>query len=202
MLVKVNYLGFYSLGDDVEINNVKIMQSDWNEYKKPIVFCGEETVVNPFYLQLFYVVSKTNIAFFAAHEYGLGHYHIFAVSDKAYDKLSKKIDFTIYKDFNEEKEDFDKLDLMIKHYQKNKKYMWKLDEPYAPFWEIHKYVCDLEEQGKIKTDSEKSISYLSEILINDGPEYALVITFYSKAFPKRKYKIGVCVRGDPLIWRI
>ena len=33
MFVKVSYLGFYPLGSDIEINNIKIMQLDWNEYK-------------------------------------------------------------------------------------------------------------------------------------------------------------------------
>ena len=47
-----------------------------------------------------------------------------------------------------------------------------------------------------------AISYLKEIMANDGPEYALIIEFYSKSFPKRKYRIGVCVRGEPLIEKI
>ena len=96
MFVKVSYLGFYPLGSDIEINNIKIMQLDWNEYKKPVLIYGKKNVINPFYSQLFYVISKTNIAFFTAHEYGLGHYHIFSVSDKSSDKLSKTIDFTPY----------------------------------------------------------------------------------------------------------
>ena len=200
MFVKVSYLGFYPLGSDIEINNIKIMQLDWNEYKKPVLIYGKKNVINPFYSQLFYVISKTNIAFFTAYEYGLGHYHVFSVSDKSSDKLSKRIDFTPYTDFNDEKQLFDKLDLMINNYQKNKKTAKTLGGWESPFWEIHKYICDLEQQGKIATDNPKSISYLKEILINDGPEYALVINFHSKAFPKRKYKVGVCVRGEPLIW--
>ena len=52
---------------------------------------------------------------------------------------------------------------------------------------------------KLSQTAKKNISYLKEILINDGPEYALVIDFHSKVFPKRKYRIGVCVRGEPLI---
>ena len=200
MFLKASYLGFYPLGSDIEINNIKIMQLEWNEYKKPVLIYGKKNVVNPLYSQLFYVVSKTNIAFFTAYEYGLGHYHIFSISDKSYDKLSKNIDFTPHAYFNEEKQLFDKLDVMINDYQKNKKTAKDINGRGSPFWKIHKYICDLEQQGKITTDCPKSISYLREILLNDGPEYALVISFNSKAFPKRKYKIGVCVRGEPLIW--
>lgn len=202
MFVKVNYLGLYPLGSDIEINNVKIMQYEWNIYRKPIFLYGKNNIINPFYLQLFYVVSKTDIAFFAAYENTLGHYHIFLVNDKYYDKLIEKIDFTTCTDFNEEKERFDKLDLMIRNYEKIKKSISNICAWDAPFWDIHKYVCELEEQGKINTNSKKSIAYLKEILINDGPEYGLVINFQSKVFPKRKYKIGVCVRGEPLIWKI
>ena len=99
----------------------------------------------------------------------------------------------------QEKELFDKLDMMIKHYHKTKK---KDPNKYTfncYYWEIHKYICELEEQGKIISNSNKSISYLKDILKNDGPEYILIINFQSKVFPNRKYKIGVCVRGEPLI---
>ena len=144
MFVKVNYLGFYPLGSDIEINNIKIMQLDWNEYKKPVLIYGKKNVINPFYSQLFYVISKTNIAFFTAYEYGLGHYHVFSVSDKSSDKLSKRINFTPYTDFNDEKQLFDKLDLMINNYQKNKKTAKTPGGWESPFWEIHKYICDLE----------------------------------------------------------
>ena len=67
------------------------------------------------------------------------------------------------------------------------------------FIEIHEYICDLEERSKINTDNKKSIKYLKEIMVNDGPEYAMVIKFESKVFPEKKYRIGVCVRGEPLI---
>lgn len=105
-------------------------------------------------------------------------------------------------DLIKEEKLFDMLDLMISHYNKTKKCCKKVDALYALFFEIHKYICDLEIQDKITTDSKKSVSYLKEILINDGPEYALIISFESKVLPKRKYRIGVCVRGEPLIEKI
>ncbi len=91
MFVKVSYLGAYPLGADVELNGVKIMQSDWNEYRKPVFMYGKKAVISPLCLQLFYVVFETKIVFFAADEYRLGHYHIFTVGESANEKLSKKI---------------------------------------------------------------------------------------------------------------
>lgn len=115
---------------------------------------------------------------------------------------NKKLIFGNIDQLNEEKQLFDELDFMIKYYQKTKKkdpnkYTWK-----CYFWDVHKYVCELEQNSKIITNNKKSISYLKDIMANDGPEYALIIEFYSKSFPKRKYRIGVCVRGEPLIEKI
>ena len=112
---------------------------------------------------------------------------------------NEKVIFGNIDSIYQEKQLFDKLDTMIKYYHKTKnkdpnKYTFN-----CYYWEVHKYVCELQEKGKIITNSKKNISYLKEILINDGPEYALVIDFHSKVFPKRKYRIGVCVRGEPLI---
>lgn len=101
-------------------------------------------------------------------------------------------------DVTQEKLFFDTLDLMIDHYHETKT---AVDHAslYSSFFEIHKYICDLEMQGKLVTDSKKGIKYLEDIVRNDGPEYTFVINFQSKAFPERKYRIGVCVRGEPLI---
>ncbi len=202
MFVKVNYFGSYPLGADVELNNAKIMQSEWNEYRKLTFIYGKKSVVSLFGLQLFYVVTQTKIVFFGAYEYRLGHYHIFAVSENTNEKLSKSINVTVHPNLVEDKKLFDTLDLMIDNYHKIKKSTKMPIESYTAFFKLHKYICDLEEQGKIITDNKKGIKYLKEILINDGPEYALVINFESKAFPKNKYKIGVCVRGEPLIKKI
>lgn len=52
---------------------------------------GKKNVVSPFMQQVFYVISKDKIVFFVAIEYGLGHYHIFSISDKEAKKLEKKV---------------------------------------------------------------------------------------------------------------
>ena len=91
MFIKVNYLGFYPLGSDVEINGIPFMKLQWHAYKKPVFLYGKKTAIKPFYLQLFYVFSKTDIAFFAAYEYGLGQYHVFTVNEKQSKKLMKHI---------------------------------------------------------------------------------------------------------------
>ncbi len=91
MLVKVNYFGFYPLGSDIELNGVKIMKSEWNTYKKPVLLYGKKNIVTPFFAQLFYVLSAENTVFFAAIEYGLGKYHIFTVNERQIKKLCKKL---------------------------------------------------------------------------------------------------------------
>ena len=92
MFVKVNYFGFYPLGSDIKINNIEIMKSKWNAYKKVAITYGKKNIANPFMQDLFYVVSKEATVFFVAVEWGLGHYHIFVVNEKQSKKLSKSID--------------------------------------------------------------------------------------------------------------
>lgn len=91
MFVKVDYLGFYPLGSDIKINDIEIMKSKWNVYKKPSITYGKKNVASPFLQDLYYVVSKGKAIFFVAVEWGLGHYHIFTASEKHNKKLSNKI---------------------------------------------------------------------------------------------------------------
>lgn len=91
MLVKVEYLGFYPLGSDMELNNVPIMKADWNLYKKAAFTYGKKNAVSPFLEHLYYVKTNENTVFFVAVEYGLGHYHIFKTDEKTNQKLSAKI---------------------------------------------------------------------------------------------------------------
>ena len=90
MFVKVEYFGFYPLGSDVELNNVPIMKTEWNLYKKAAFTHGKKNIVSPFLEQLYYVKSNEGPVFFVAVEYGLGHYHIFKTDEKTNQKLSAK----------------------------------------------------------------------------------------------------------------
>ena len=53
MFVKVNYFGFYPLGADIKINNIEIMKSQWNVYKRSIITWGKKNIVSPFMQDLF-----------------------------------------------------------------------------------------------------------------------------------------------------
>ncbi len=199
MLIKVEYFGSYPLGAEIELDNVKIIQSEWNKYNNTVFIFGKKKYINPLFTQLFYVLSKNKVVFFTAYEYRLGHYHIFAVNEKYIERLREKVDYNMA--FDDDKKLFDDLDKMIENHQllRNNANSSSL---YDSFFEIHKYICILEENGKIITNSKKSIKYLKDILLNDGPEYSLVIKFKSKAFMEKSYEIGVCVRGEPLIKKI
>lgn len=91
MFVKTYYFGFYPLGSDIELNGVKIMQLKWNTYERFVIPFGKREKVSPNFQQLFYVETEGKIIFFVAVEYGLGHYHIFTISDKATKRLSPKL---------------------------------------------------------------------------------------------------------------
>ena len=69
------------------------------------------------------------------------------------------------------------------------------------FEECVHYVSQLEQEGVIiKTKGkEYNISYLMDIMVNDGPEYALVIGFFNPYDETTSYEMGVCVRGRPLL---
>lgn len=93
---------------------------------------------------------------------------------------------------------FDKLDEQIKKYNKLRGFL----EKWPLFEEIHTQLVNLENDGKIRRAGKKPISYLKEIIEHDGPEYAYVIEFWPIWDEQRKYEIGVCVRGDPLIKKL
>lgn len=202
MFVEVEYFGSYPLGSDINYNNIKIMQEEWNIYNKLTIIYGKTKISFFHKINIYYIVKNMTILFFGAYEYKLGYYHLYAISEKSYQYLLKTINIGKYTDLIEEKKLFDKLDEMIKQKNKNYEKLKKSNSLFTNFFEIHKYVCELEEKEKIITDNKKPIKYLEEILINDGPEYLLVIKFHSKTFTNRKYKIGVCVRGEPLIEKV
>lgn len=91
MFVKVNYFGFYPLGSDICYNDVKIMQTPWEEYIFPVFVFGKKQPVNPCFSQVFYTKNDNRTVFFAAMEDGLGHYHIFSINDYTQQKMLRKV---------------------------------------------------------------------------------------------------------------
>ena len=95
---------------------------------------------------------------------------------------------------------FEKLDQMVKEYNSFDKDV-SFAEQFCYFEECLNYVTQLEKEGIIiKTvGKEYNMSYLLDIMENDGPEYALVIGFLNPYDKTASYDIGVCVRGRPLL---
>ena len=71
------------------------------------------------------------------------------------------------------------------------------------FWELYNAVLELEKSEKIKKEpGKKNIGYLKEILANDGPEYSYTIEFWPRGEEEKRYRIGVCVRGWPILEKV
>ena len=92
MFCKVEYFGFYPLGDEVEIDGIKIMQGEWIAYRGLLIPYGKKNVVNPALRQVYYVQKDGATVFFVAVEYGLSHYHVFKTTDHDNRRLARKID--------------------------------------------------------------------------------------------------------------
>ncbi len=64
---------------------------------------------------------------------------------------------------------------------------------------IYDALLEMESKGVIAiSPKDKSLSYLKELLINDGPEFSYTFVFWKRFRFWKKYKIGVCVRGLPI----
>ncbi|MBP5595812.1 MAG: hypothetical protein J6Y02_10565 [Pseudobutyrivibrio sp.] len=64
---------------------------------------------------------------------------------------------------------------------------------------IYDALLEMESKGEISISPKvKSLSYLKELLINDGPEFSYTFLFWKRFRFWKKYKIGVCVRGLPI----
>ena len=89
MFTKTVYLGYYPLGGDLEINGIKVMQSQWKKLHKPVVLPFGKSCegVNPFFCDTFVVEVNGKLAFFLASESEIGKYHIFGLSEKTNQKL-------------------------------------------------------------------------------------------------------------------
>lgn len=68
------------------------------------------------------------------------------------------------------------------------------------FFKILDVLSQMQDDGEIIAEpGKKPIAYLKEILEHDGPEYFYIICFNFRDDMKKKYEIGVCVRGWPII---
>ena len=92
MLAKATYLGYYPLGGDLEIDGIRIMQSEWKCLHRPIVLPFGKTIqgISPTFLHTFVVEKNEKTVFFLANECGIGKYHIWSFSGKVVKKLCKK----------------------------------------------------------------------------------------------------------------
>lgn len=102
---------------------------------------------------------------------------------------------------------FDKLDVQIEKYSKFKSFEYLNSNDYNEkrklFWVIHAQLVDLEKDGKIAREKDKKpINYLRQIIENDGPEFCYTIKFSPIWNDMREYKIGVFVRGEPLLKKL
>lgn len=95
---------------------------------------------------------------------------------------------------------FKKLDQMVKKYNSFGKDVC-VAKQFCYFEECVDYVSQLEQEGVIMKTSgkEHNISYLKDVMVNDGPEYALVIGFFNPYDETALYEMGVYVRGRPLL---
>lgn len=89
MIAAAKYFGFFPLGSDVELNGIRIMQNEWRKYKKPILIVGKKQFISPMYCDVFYAEENGRTVFFAAYEYGIGHYHIYSFKEKYLNKMKK-----------------------------------------------------------------------------------------------------------------
>ena len=89
MLAKVIYLGYHPLGDDLEIEGIKIMQHKWKVLHRPMVFAFGKSIkgANPTFSYTFVVKEKEKMVFFIADETEIGKYHIWGFSVKISERL-------------------------------------------------------------------------------------------------------------------
>ena len=73
------------------------------------------------------------------------------------------------------------------------------DRYYDLYRSIYENLLEMERDGKIVLEpGKKGLSYLHELLMNDGPEFCYTILFWEKGHAEKKYKVGVCIRGLPI----
>lgn len=93
MIAKAKYFGFYSLGSDVTVSGVHIMQREWKiVYRDRLLVIGSKKTklqgkISVLGKDIYCAEEKGTTVYFAAKEYGTGNYHIFLFNDKVSNKL-------------------------------------------------------------------------------------------------------------------
>ena len=95
MIVKVNYLGFFPLGDEATISSVHFLKCPWKSINGLVIPIGKKKVVSPIFCYLFCAVENDEAVFFFAFEYGLAHYHIYIPNDKSKSRLERRFSTAI-----------------------------------------------------------------------------------------------------------
>ena len=170
--------------------------------EETIIFSDDQDYINMFFktediIYNLVIVNRTNaidelILLLKSNNYNVSDVDIFASEN-----IERNERLYIY----EVKQTFERLDKMIKKYNSisQRDFMKK----YEYFQETYKYIISLLDANLIQSDSKKkSLSYLQEILDNDGPEYSYTINFSPVHDTTVIYEIGVCVRGVPLLRKI
>ena len=96
-----------------------------------------------------------------------------------------------FKTLEKEIENLNKINIKANHAAR--------DRYYGLYGSIYESLLEMESAGEIVLEPDKKgLSYLRELLMNDGPEFSYTIVFRRKNDESRKYKIGVCIRGIPI----
>lgn len=71
------------------------------------------------------------------------------------------------------------------------------------YYELYNSIYDkllmMESEGMIELQKgTKGLTYLRELLINDGPEFSYTVIFWKKGDETKRYRVGVCIRGLPI----
>ncbi len=95
---------------------------------------------------------------------------------------------------------FDFLDEQINEYSRIEEGNAK--QKYDKFNEIYAYLLQLDEKENLSVEGKKPLKYLQSIINDEGKNYFYKMKFSPAWDNDRKYEIGVCVKGDPLIKKL
>lgn len=125
--------------------------------------------------------------------------NIFTSSEVIQGSLKKVFDISTITTTDEQRETIKSLDKFVKHHNTIKDR--DFEEQFDTFFKINEECARLYSDNKIKIYAGDCLfAYLKSIIENDGPEYAAIIIFTVTG--NEFYKIGVCVRGRPLLKKV